>query len=364
MMDPLAGWTVAVTAGRRAGEQAELLQRRGADVLLAPAVQADRVDDAVLRAATEAVLADPPDVVVAASAAGMRAWMANAWSWGLGHALLEVLERADVVARSAATAGVLLGEGIRVRWWASGELLVEVLAELRAAGLAGKRVAVQPPGGDIGEFSTALAAAGAEVVVVPVYRVGGSGDAFPVQRLREAAAARALDAVTFTSATAVRQVVAAAPDLACDLRAAGTVTACIGPVTAAAARDAGLGEIVVAAPSRLGSLVNHLGDHMRAKGRSLAFAGVPVRVQGSRLEIDGTGTRLTPRERTLLEAVLAGQGAVVSKRTLSRLAWPEEVTEHAVEVTVNRLRRKLGPAAVALETTNRRGYRLAVSAVA
>jgi DNA-binding response OmpR family regulator len=37
------------------------------------------------------------------------------------------------------------------------------------------------------------------------------------------------------------------------------------------------------------------------------------------------------------------------------------VSEHAVEVAVNRLRVKLGPAAVALETTNRRGYRLAVA---
>jgi DNA-binding response OmpR family regulator len=31
-----------------------------------------------------------------------------------------------------------------------------------------------------------------------------------------------------------------------------------------------------------------------------------------------------------------------------------------VEVTVNRLRRKLGPGAAAVETTNRRGYRIAV----
>jgi DNA-binding response OmpR family regulator len=71
--------------------------------------------------------------------------------------------------------------------------------------------------------------------------------------------------------------------------------------------------------------------------------------------------RLTPRERTLLEAMIAAGGAVVSKRALSQLAWSTAVSEHTVEVTVNRLRAKLGPAAVALETTNRRGYRLAVA---
>ena len=37
------------------------------------------------------------------------------------------------------------------------------------------------------------------------------------------------------------------------------------------------------------------------------------------------------------------------------------VNARPVEVAVNRLRAKLGPAAAALETTNRRGYRLAVA---
>jgi uroporphyrinogen-III synthase len=77
--------------------------------------------------------------------------------------------------------------------------------------------------------------------------------------------------------------------------------------------------------------------------------------------IDGEEVRLTPRERTLLEAMVAAGGAVLSKRTLSQLAWNGAVSEHTVEVTVNRLRAKLGPAAVALETSNRRGYRLAVA---
>ncbi len=57
----------------------------------------------------------------------------------------------------------------------------------------------------------------------------------------------------------------------------------------------------------------------------------------------------------------AAGGAVLSKRTLAQLAWTTTVSEHTVEVTVNRLRAKLGPAAVALQTSNRRGYRLAVA---
>src|SRR5262245_42177622 len=84
-MDPLAGWHVAVTAERRAQEQAELLQRRGATVLLTPAVRAERLDDTTVRAATADLLAVPADIFVATTAAGMQAWVASAWSWGSGE---------------------------------------------------------------------------------------------------------------------------------------------------------------------------------------------------------------------------------------------------------------------------------------
>ena len=141
----------------------------------------------------------------------------------------------------------------------------------------------------------------------------------------------------------------------------GAVTcACVGPVTAAAARKAGLPEVVTADPHRLGSMVRRLGEHLAARGRTLELAGTTLRHQGSRLEIDGVEARLTPRERKLLEVLLATDGAVLSKERLADIAWDADVDEHTVEVAVNRLRRKLGPAALALETTARRGYRIAV----
>jgi DNA-binding response OmpR family regulator len=76
--------------------------------------------------------------------------------------------------------------------------------------------------------------------------------------------------------------------------------------------------------------------------------------------VDGAEVRLTPRERRLLDAMLATGGAVVSKERLADTAWDAPVDAHTVEVAVNRLRRKLGPAAAVLETSNRRGYRIAV----
>jgi uroporphyrinogen-III synthase len=108
-------------------------------------------------------------------------------------------------------------------------------------------------------------------------------------------------------------------------------------------------------------MIGLLAEELGARARCFEIAGHTVRFQGARIVVGDREVRLTPRERTLLEAMVSAGGAVLSKRTLSQVAWTGVVSEHAVEVAVNRLRVKLGPAAVALETTNRRGYRLAVA---
>jgi uroporphyrinogen-III synthase len=361
-MDPLAGWTVAVTAERRAAEQVGLLQSRGASVLLAPTVQAERAGDARLRDVTAALVDDPPDLWVASTAAGVQGWIAAAWSWGLGPALLRTMRRAAVVARGASTAGALVGEGFDVDWQAGGDTLTGILDHLRGRGVGGVRVAVLPHGGEMAWFPAALRELGAEVVEVPVYRLGAPAMEAGLARLGDAAARRELDAVTFTSQAAARNLASfGGAELVDRLAAAGVVCACVGPVTASAAREAGLPGVVSASPSRLGSMIGLLAEELGARARCFEIAGHTVRFQGARIVVDDREVRLTPRERTLLEAMVSAGGAVLSKRTLSQVAWTGVVSEHAVEVAVNRLRVKLGPAAVALETTNRRGYRLAVA---
>ena len=93
------------------------------------------------------------------------------------------------------------------------------------------------------------------------------------------------------------------------------------------------------------------------------MAGTSVRVQGRLALIDGSQAAwLTDRERALLTALLDRQGAVLSKPELLRRVWRgTETDEHLVEVTVARLRQRLGPASDGIETVVRRGYR--VSAV-
>jgi uroporphyrinogen-III synthase len=361
-MDPLAGWTVAVTAERRAQEQVELLQRRDATVLLVPTVRAERVDDALLRSAAASLIERPPDLWVASSAAAVQAWIATAWSFGLGPSLMRALRSAAVLPRGTTTAGALIGVGLDVDWRAGAETLSGLVDRLAERGVAGQRVAVLLHGSDMTWFAEAVQQLGAEVTEVPVYRLRSPEPDPGLARLRDAAALRELDAITFTSQAAARNLaLRGGPELLERLAAAEVICACVGPMTAAAARAAGLPGVVVAEPSRLGSMIGLLAEHLGERGREFTAAGLPIRLQGARVAIDGRQVRLTPRERTLLEAMAGAGGAVMSKRTLSQLAWTTVVSEHTVEVTVNRLRAKLGPAAVALETSNRRGYRLAVA---
>ena len=96
------------------------------------------------------------------------------------------------------------------------------------------------------------------------------------------------------------------------------------------------------------------------QGEDVEMAGTSVRVQG-RLAADRRRAEawLTDRERALLTALLDQPGAVLSKPELLRRVWNgTETDEHLVEVTVARLRQRLGPAADGIETVVRRGYRV------
>ena len=87
---PRTGFTVGVTAARRADRvrgPAGTARGRGA------ARARDRiiplVDDEELRHATESVVADPPDIVVATTGIGFRGWIEAADGWGLADDLID-----------------------------------------------------------------------------------------------------------------------------------------------------------------------------------------------------------------------------------------------------------------------------------
>jgi DNA-binding response OmpR family regulator len=69
--------------------------------------------------------------------------------------------------------------------------------------------------------------------------------------------------------------------------------------------------------------------------------------------------RLSPKEFTVLQVLLAAQGVVVSTEQLLARAWDEAADPFTktVKVTVSRLRAKLGDPPV-IETVREGGYRI------
>lgn len=365
MLAPLAGFTVGVTADRRSEEQVELLRRRGGRVLLGPSIRTvphsphDR-----LRTAIEAVVADPPDFVVLTTGMGARGWFDAADSLGLGSALLGALRQATVLARGPKAAGAAVAAGLEVAWRAPSDRSEELVAHLAGQGVAGRRVAVQLDGRDDPVLGDALSAQGWQVVDVPVYRWTRPEDTAPARRLIDAACERRLDAVTFTTSPALGNLLDLAAELGRDddLRAAfddTVVATCVGPVCAESAARLGITRTIQPARPRLGAMVQALAAHLAGRARALVGGETTLVVQGSLAVVDGREVELADRERAVLDALAERPGVVVSKAALVARVWGTgEVDEHAVEVTVARLRRRLGPAGGLIATTPRRGYRL------
>jgi uroporphyrinogen-III synthase len=354
---------VGVTADRRAEEQCEMLQRRGARVVHAPAIRTLPLGpDDGLRAATEALLSAPPELLIANTGIGIRSWFAAAEGWDLGDELASALADVRVFARGPKAAGACLTAGLAVEWRAPSESLAEVVAKVLDEPAAGVRIAMQLDGNIEQHELERLRAGGADVVGVPVYRWTLPDDRKPAEQLVRTACAGRLDAVTFTSAAAVRNLFAVAEAIGEDdaLRNAlnGSVVAmCVGPLCAQVAADFGVVGLEPTRP-RLGSMVRTLTDHLGARRRVLRVGRAEIVVQGSLVVVDGEHANLTDREGAVLEALLAQPGAVVSRSRLLQTVWgTRDADEHTLEVTVARLRRRLGAAGPAIQTVPRRGYR-------
>ncbi len=284
---PLDGCVVGVTADRRASEQAVLLRGRGAEVVLGPAIATSYLaSDEALRAAGVVVLERPPQYLAATTGIGFRAWFEAAQVWGLEDALFHALRETKVVARGPKAAGAVKGAGLDVWWSAANEQMDQLVSHLLAEELSGACVAIQLYGMPAPEITAALTAAGAEVLEVPVYQWRTPADPGPALRLAQAAIHGRVHAVTFTAAPAVTNFFALATDADLDhrLRDAfnrrGIVAACMGPVCAWGALEAGILAPLVPDVGRLGLMVRTLTERLVCDRRTVPMAGVDVVLQG------------------------------------------------------------------------------------
>ncbi|MFJ5833905.1 uroporphyrinogen-III synthase [Streptomyces sp. NPDC093089] len=365
---PLAGFTVGVTAARRADELIALLRRRGAAVVHGPALRiVPLADDTELLAATKEIIDHTPDVVVATTAIGFRGWVEAAEGWGHGEELLTVLRDVELLARGPKVKGAVRAAGLTESWSPSSESMAEVLERLLAEGVAGRRIALQLHGEPLPGFVESLTAGGAEVVGVPVYRWMAPEDTGPLDRLLEATLARSLDAVTFTSAPAAVSLLARADekgvrDELVEALRHDVLAVCVGPVTAlplqAEAIDTHQPERF-----RLGPLVQLLCRELPGRSRVLPVAGHRIEVRGHAVLVDGALRPVPPAGMALLDLLARRPGWVVSRADLLRALPGAGRDEHAVETAMARLRTALGTPKL-IQTVVKRGYRLALDAAA
>jgi uroporphyrinogen-III synthase len=365
---PLSGFTVGVTAARRADELGALLQRRGATVVHAPALRiVPLADDGELLTATKELVDHAPDVVVATTAIGFRGWVEAADGWGLGEEQLERLRSVELLARGPKVKGAVRAQGLTEEWSPSSESMAEVLDRLLEEGVDGRRIAVQLHGEPLPGFVESLRAAGAEVVLVPVYRWMPPEDIGPVDRLLDAALTRGLDAITFTSAPAAASLLSRAEERG--LRAEFLATlhhdvlpACVGPVTALPLQALGI-DTVQPERFRLGPLVQLLCQELPGRARVLPVAGRQVEIRGHAVLVDGSLRPVPPAGMSLLRALARRPGWVVARAELLRALPGSGRDEHAVETAMARLRTALG-APKLIQTVVKRGYRLALDPAA
>ncbi|MBB1514493.1 uroporphyrinogen-III synthase [Tessaracoccus sp. MC1679] len=362
----LAGCRVVLTAKRRASELASALERRGVEIIRAPILSiVPHADDEQLIAHTRALIADPPDAVVATTGVGFRGWMEAADAAGCAGELLEVLRGARIIARGPKAQGAVHGAGLTADWVADSETAAEIKELFETEGVAGLHVAVQHHGAGSDGIDELLVDLGARVTSLVVYRWGPSPDPEAVSRAVALVAAAEVDSVAFTSAHGVVEFLAACEreglrDAAIAAMAGPVLPATVGPVTAAPLIELGLDPLI---PDRfrLGALVRELTAALSARG--VAEVATPAGVLWLRRSAASLGGRALPLSQvqfSVLRSLVEAKGGVVSREEILAVLPGSSNDPHAAEVAVARLRDSMGDRSL-VRTVPRRGYRLEVS---
>jgi uroporphyrinogen-III synthase len=254
---PLTGLRIVVTRARRqSASLAERLEELGADVIEMPVIEiADPESWAELDQSIRLLVEGFFKWVVFTSGNAVEKVFER-----IAHARLDAraFGRSKVAAVGNTTAGLLMQHGIRADLVPAKFTAAEIAAGL---GRGSGRVLIPRVEGAPPDVVNVLSASGWSVREVTAYRN------LPASRHTPGAAAvatRRFDVVTFTSASTVRNflAVAGAPqELGLEAGGGGNrAVACIGPVTATAAAEAGLRVDVVAEEHSVPGLVQALVD--------------------------------------------------------------------------------------------------------
>ena len=363
----MAGCVVLVTADRRSGELASALSRHGAMVRHAPALSiVPHEHDEDLLLGTKQLLGSPADIVVITTGIGFRGWVEAADAAGVADELLEALSGARLIARGPKAHGAIQAAGLQPDWVAESETSAEILDLLLAEGVGGLRVAVQHHGAGADGLDTELAAAGADVLSLVVYRWGPPPDPAALQLSVVAAAAGEIDAAVFTSAPGAAAWLGAVEshglgdEIVARLRSGSMIAAAVGPITAKPLQDKGI-EPIIPDRGRLGALVRALVGHYE-QAQTTAVTTVEGRLQVRRTVavLEGHVVPLSPSALEVLRLLANRRGEVVTREQVLAVLPGDSQDPHTAEVAIARLRDVCGGRAL-IQTVVKRGYRLAVT---
>ncbi len=245
----LSGRRIVVTRSRaQAGALRELLEAEGAEVIDFPTIRTSPPADYMPVDQAIACL-DEYRWIVFTSQNGVAVFVDRMRTLGRNP---QTLSGARLAAIGPGTTRALEAHGLQVDL-APGEFRAEALvAAFGREELRGARVLIPRAEDARAVLPDGLRRLGAIVDVVPVYRTEVEREQAP--EIRRRLLDGTVDAVTFTSSSTVRNFVTLlGPDAGPALR--GALVACIGPVTAATARELGLHVGVVAETYTIPGLV-------------------------------------------------------------------------------------------------------------
>lgn len=263
---PLEGKRIVVT---RAIEQARDLKGRleamGAVVLLFPAVSfSEPADTAELDRAIRSL--DAFDWILFTSANAARFFARRCRRLAV-EASRESSYRCAAV--GPATASAVATEGFRVDHVAQ-EFVGAALARELSPALAGKKIVLPRSERARPDLPEALKAAGADVTEVVAYHTGGVGEVGP--EVMRAIRGLEVDAISFFSPSAIENMRAELGEEWLTRLGATVALAAVGPVTAAALRNAGLPVAIVAPLATSESMAAALADYFSPMTDSQARA--------------------------------------------------------------------------------------------
>ncbi|TLP77069.1 hypothetical protein FEF27_05105 [Nesterenkonia sphaerica] len=201
----LSGFRIGVTSDRRSDELIAAFQRRGAEVIHAPALRiASLTESVTLQQDTNAVISSPPDYAIITTAYGMRRWVEAAETYGVWPELHEALSRASILVRGPKARGAIRAAGLDDDGAAEDERTDTMLDMLLERDISGKTIAFQLHGMLNHQQVHRIEAAGAKVLTVMPYTWTKPAEDSELLKMISAVIDRQLDIVTFTGSSQMR----------------------------------------------------------------------------------------------------------------------------------------------------------------